>query len=1001
MTKLYLLIRRSLTVFLMFGAMMSFAQGQVTGKVTSSEDGSIVPGVNVLEKGTSNGTSSDADGNFTMKVGANATLIFTFVGYTSQEVVVGTQTTINVALVSDVTSLSEVVVVGYGTQEKKEVTSAVTSVSSKDFNKGTVNDPAQLLQGRVAGLSITKPGGDPNSGFQIRLRGVGTVGANSEPLVVIDGIIGGSLSTVDPNDIASFDVLKDGSAAAIYGSRGGAGVILVTTKSGKAGKVQVDYNASTAVDNVARSINVMTADEYRQVSGAKDLGSNTKWLDVVTRQGSAQVHNIALTGGSKGTSYRASANLRDTKGIGLNSGFQQINARLNLTQKALNDRATFTLTLSSTSKEAQLGNANSFRYAVIANPTAPVYDNTLDSPTAGGKWGGYAERDIFDWFNPLSIVQQSTNDRKETKQLGSLRGEYDFSNVVDGLRVAVQYSTQRETDLNGASFKKTAKFSGQGNQGRAGRTTNQQVNQLLETTVNYDKSFGGANLQLLGGYSYQDFFNEGFGASGGNYLTDAFTYNNLGSALDFANGLGNVYSYANSNKLVAFFGRANLNINGNYFVSASLRREGSSRFGANNKFGNFPAVSAGVTLSNLIDIPSVNSLKLRGSWGVTGAQPRDSYISLQQFGATGSFFYNGAYGPSYGPVSNANPNLKWETKTEINFGTDFALFNNKLTGTIDWYTRTTKDGILPVNVPVPPNLFGNTQLNIGELKNSGFELTLNYLAVKSGDFSWTVGGNIATYSTKVVSLEANGLSAAEGGVLFQAGFGSPGQNAFNVVRVKTGDPLGQLWGSVYDGVYPVGTKDPSGNDIGGQYKYKDINGDGKVVVADEDRAVIGNGLPKATFGFNNTFSYKQFDLSIFLQGAFGHNILNSYRGFYENLESTTVGNYNVVKTKYYDPSVTKAQVNSYHVEKGDYIRLNNASLGYNFPIKPGSAIRNLRLFASGQNLFTITDYTGVDPEVRYTDSENTSGSTGLSSGIERRTTYFTTRTITFGLNLGF
>jgi iron complex outermembrane receptor protein len=976
----------------MFGALVSFAQGQVTGKVTSKDDGSPLPGVNIVEKGTSNGATTDADGNFTIKVGANATLIFSFVGSTTQEVEVGSQTSINVELLSDVTSLSEVVVVGYGTQEKKEISSSVTSVKSEDFNKGTVNDPAQLLQGRVAGLNITRPGGDPNGSFNIRLRGVGTIGANAEPLIVIDGIIGGSLSNVDPNDIASFDVLKDGSAAAIYGSRGGSGVILITTKSGKAGKTQVDYNASYALEDIARTVPVMSAAEYRAVVGSNkdlDLGATTKWIDVVTRQGKQQVHNLSLSGGSKGTSYRASANLRDGTGIGLNSGYQQINARLNLTQKALNDRATFTVNLSTTTRESQLGNDNSFRYAVIANPTVPVYDNTLDSKSPGANFGGYAERNIFDWFNPLSIVEQSTNDKKESKILASIRGEYDFSNVVEGLRASVFYSNQRESDNYGASYRKTAKFNGN-NQGRAGRAFDQRVSQLFETTLNYDKTFDKTNLQVLGGYSFQDFFNDGFGAQAGNFLTDAFTYNNLGAALDFANGLGSVYSYANSNKLVAFFGRANVNVGGNYFLSASVRYEGSSRFGANNKFGVFPAVSAGVTLSNLIDIPSVNSLKLRGSYGVTGNQPASSYNSLQQFGPAGSFFYNGAYGPSYGPATNANPDLKWETKAEIDFGADFALFNNRLTGTFDWYTRTTKDVILPVNVPVPPNLVGQTLINIGELKNNGIELALNYAAVKTADFSWTVGGNVGTYSSKVVSLTSGSLSFGEGGVLYRAGMGSPGQNAFNLVRVKQGDPLGQLWGSVYDGVSDKG-----------EYIFKDINGDGKRdATSDEDRAVIGNGLPKATVGFTNTFTYKQFDLSVFFNGSFGHDLLNSYRGFYENNESTTVNSYNIVKTKYYDPKVTKAQVNSIHVERASYIRLNNASLGYNFKMKAGSPIRNFRIFASGQNLFTITDYTGVDPTERFTDGTGVNAD-GLSPGIERRNTYFTTRTVTLGLNLGF
>jgi len=990
MTKLYLLVRRCLTVALIFGTLTGFAQQTVTGKVTAADDGSGIPGVNVLEKGTSNGTVSDADGNYTINVGANATLVFSFVGYVTQEVTVGSQSSVNVGLQSDVTSLSEVVVVGYGTQDKKELTSSVTSLKPDDFNKGTVNDPVQLLQGKVAGLNITRPGGDPNGGFNIRLRGVGTFGANAEPLIVIDGIIGGSLSTVDPNDIASIDVLKDGSAAAIYGSRGGSGVILVTTKSGKAGKVQVDYNGSYAIENVGRSIDVMTAEEYRQVPGHIDLGSSTDWLDVITRQGNAQVHNLSLAGGSQSTTYRASLNVRNTNGVGLKSGFEQLNGRLMLTQKALKDRATFTISLSSTTKDAQLGNAAAFNYGILANPTMPIYDNTLTSPTAGGRFGGYAERDIFDFFNPLSIIDQNERDKKETRQLASIKGEYDFSDVVEGLRFSMFYSAQRESDFYGSYAKKTAKFGGRNGLGFASRATDIRINELFEATVNFDKSLGDANLELLGGYSYQDFFNEGFGMSGGNFVTDAFTYNNMGAALDFNNGLGSVYSYANANRLVAFFGRANVNIGGNYFLSASARYEGSSRFGANNKWGLFPAVSAGVTLSNLIDIPSVNSLKLRASYGVTGNQPGSSYISLQRFTRTGNFFYNGAFGPSYGPQSNPNPDLKWETKAEIDFGFDFSMLNNKLSGTFDYYNRTTTDLILGVNVPVPPNLVQTTVVNIGELKNSGFELALNYIAISKPDFSWTVGGNIGTYKTEIVSLRNDQYNFAETGILYRASMGSPGQSAVQLVRVKEGDPLGQLWGAQYDGVNPDGT-----------YKFVDINGDGTIdPTSDNDRTVIGNGMPAATFGFNNSFTYKKFDIGIFFNGAIGHELLNSYRAFYENNETTTINNWNIVNTKHYDPAVTKANVNSIHVEKADFIRLNNMSIGYNFPLKSGAAIRNFRLFVTGQNLFTITGYTGVDPEVRYADTD-ADPDDQLAPGIERRSTYFTTRTFTIGLNLGF
>ena len=1000
MRKFYLFYCRYVSV-LLFLFLTSTAWSQtktITGKVISEDDGAGIPGANVLEKGTSNGTVTDATGNYSITTASDATLIFSFVGYTSQEIAVGNQSTIDVNLKLDITSLNEVVVIGYGTQEKKELTSAVTSVKSEDFNRGTVNDPAQLLQGKVAGLNISKAGNDPNGGFNIRLRGIASFGANTEPLVVIDGIIGGSLNSVDPNDIASIDVLKDGSAAAIYGSRGGSGVILITTKTGKAGRFQVEYNGSVAVEDIGRTIQIMTADEYRGLSGAKDFGGSTDWLDEVTQTGSYQVHNLSLAGGSGGTAFRGSFNVRDAQGIAINSGFNQLNGRFNLTQKALKDRATFTVNLSTTRKEADYGFVESLRYAIVSNPTMPVYDNRLstDSETGGGEYGGYAERGIFDYFNPVSIAEQNKNEGTDNTLIASLKAEYDFSDIIPGIRASAFYSQQNQSELRGQYYSKTSKWVGANRNGLANRLTKQMFTELFETTVNYDKDLGGTNLAILAGYSYQYFYNEGFGMQGGNFLTDEFSNNNIGTALDFSKGLGEVVSYANSNKLVAFFGRANVNVNGNYFVSVSARYEGSSRFGANNKWGLFPAVSAGVTLSNLVEIPAVNSLKLRASYGVTGNQPRDSYLSLPRLGQTGYFFYNNEYVPAYGPVSNANPDLKWETKAEFDFGLDFGMLDNRLTGTADYYIRSTEDLLLSVAVPVPPNLYRETLVNIGELENQGFELALNYAAINRANLTWTTGINFATMKTKVVSLSSGALSVGEGGTLYRANMGSPGQNDTRLVRVKEGDELGQLWGPVQETVNADGT-----------LKFKDLNGDGTFCNCDDDRTVIGNGLPKFTIGWNNSLTFGNWDATVFIRGSFGHDLVNSYRGFYENTEPTTVINYNVVNTKYFDPNIKKATVNSVHVEKADFVKLDNMSIGYSLPLQ-GKAVNRFRIYVAAQNLFVITDYEGVDPEVRYVDSNDIDPNgffpdlpDPLSPGVERRGTYFTTRTFTLGVNLGF
>jgi TonB-dependent starch-binding outer membrane protein SusC len=970
-----------LSFLMLFAGSLAYGQqGQITGKVTEAGSGEGIPGASVLVKGTTRGTVTDLDGSFTISASAQEVLVFSFIGFETQEVTVGNRSVVNIGLSQSVQALNEIIVVGYGTQERKEITSAVTSVKSEGFNQGTVNDPRQLLQGKVAGLNIARPGGNPNSGFNVRLRGISSIGENAEPLIVIDGVIGGSLSTVDPNDIESMDVLKDGSAAAIYGTRGSAGVILVTTKSGRSGKTVVEYNGSVAAENVARTIKVMTAEEYLKIPNAVNLGSNTNWLEEVTRQGYSHVHNLSLAGGTPSTTYRASINSRNTEGVGVNSGFNQLNARLNLSQRALKNKALFTFNLSNTNVDRRFGQENAFRYAIITNPTTPVRsDRPEDRP-----FGGYRERDIFDWFNPVSIAEQNIDDRRENRLLASIRGEYSFT---DNFRAAVFYASQRETDWRGQYSPKTAKFGGGfGRQGLATIENRERLNDLFEATVNYDQSLGKVNLALLGGYSYQEFFNQGNYTQAGNFLTDAFTYNNIGAALDFANGLATVSSFANSNRLVAFFGRANFNLEDTYLLSLSARYEGSSRFGANNKWGLFPAISAGVNIANLVSMPGVSAMKVRASYGRTGTQPGESYLSLLRFGRQGNFFYNGQFVPSYGPTSNPNPDLSWETKDEINGGLDFVILNNRLDGSIDYYTRVTTGMILPINVPVPPNLFPTTQLNIGEMVNSGLEVMVNYLAMQKSNFRWSTGVNFSTLRTNLRSLSSGDLSFGE--VNYRSNFGSPGQNLTQLIRIQENGPLGQIWGPVFDGV----------NDNGSP-KMKDLNGSGGYCNCNEDRAQLGTAYPTFNFGVNNSFSYKNFDLNFFFRGSVGHYLINSYRGFYENTEGTTVQNYNIVNTKYFDPRINKAEYNSSHVEKADFVVLDNATVGYTFKIGSGRAVSRVRTFLSVQNPFMFTGYTGVDPEVRYGDAE--SGNDPLAPGIERRATYFTTTITTLGLNVSF
>jgi iron complex outermembrane receptor protein len=991
---------------LLFGFAISLAFTQeitVSGTVTSEDEGSL-PGVSIVIQGTTLGTVTDMDGTYSIVVGSpDAILVFSFVGYSTQSIAVGDQSTISVVLVPLITALDEIVVIGYGTQKKKEITSAVANVKSEEFVKGNVNDPAQLIQGKVAGLSISKPGGDPNEGYNIRLRGMSTIGANTQPLVVIDGVVGGSLDNVDPNDIESIDVLKDGSAAAIYGTRGSSGVIIVTTKKGRRGMINIDYNGYVTLETIAKTHDVMNADEWRAMSAetglGTDFGENTDWFDETTQTAFTQVHNISLSGGTDKTTYRASFNVRDGDGAILNSGFTQLNGRLNLRQKALKNKLTLDLNVGATNRKSQLGWKHAFRYATIYNPTAPVRS---DDP-AYDVYGGYFEQVLFDYYNPVQILEENLNDKKDNRLNLALKGTFE---IIEGLTIDAFYSIQSENILKGQYTDKHSYWGredgwgGLDRNGVAERRTEDKFNQLFESTARWTGDFGQANLNILGGYSYQEFTEEGFHARGGDFITDAFTYNNLEAALDFSNGIGEVDSYKHSNKLIAFFARVNLNVGQNWFLAASARYEGSSRFGSENKWGLFPAIGGGVELANFLNVSRMDNLKLRLSYGVTGNTPRDSYQSLIRLGPGGNFFYNGVFFPGYEPVSNANEDLQWEKKGEINVGVDYSFFDGSLFGSLDFYTRTTTDLLFEYEVPVPPNLYSTSWLNIGEIQNSGLELTLTWRAVQAGDFSYSLTLTPTYYiKNELVSLSGTYQGTElKYGTRDLGGMGSPGQSDVPLVRAEEGKPIGQLWALVF--------KEIAAN---GDLIFEDINGDG--TIDPEDRQVVGNGLPDFEFGFGNVFTYKNWDLNIFFRGVLGHDLNNTYRAFYEVPDM--IGSYNLPRTATDLRNATtgvllnssSGVLSSYHIEDASFVSLDNLSLGYNFNLTGDWGFRNVRLYLAGNNLFFITGYKGVDPNPRYEDrgSDPNPDDIGdpLIPGIDRRNTWFRTRSVSFGVNLSF
>lgn len=971
-----------LTLALLLGNLV-FAQVTVQGKVTDNNSQPLA-GVTVTVKENSTGTTTNSEGNFSISVPRQqSVLIFSYVGFPSQEVTVGDRSTVNISLAPTGGQLNEVVVTGYGTQRRREVTSAITTINSEQFNKGNINDVAQLLQGKVAGLSISRAGGNPNQGFDIRLRGLSTIGANAQPLIVLDGQVGADLNTVDPNDIASIDVLKDGSSAAIYGTRGSAGVIIITTKKGSPNSSRVMYNTAVTAEKGFRFTPHMNAEEFRALKASTgvgtDYGASTDWNKEITRTGISHQHNLSLSGGGGKFTYNASLNYRNTQGVAIKTGFDQLNGRLHLTQRALNDRLVFNVELNATRRNSNLGFSNAFEYATIYNPTSPIFAQNPAQDLAGG---GYFEVSATEYSNPVAVLRQNTN--KSDLKRNNINASAELE-IIKGLKFLARISQQTASTFVDAYSPSNAFIdrgfyngaTGVGRHGYAFKRDDESLNRLQEDILTYQTKFSTLDVTALAGYSYQEFTNQGFNVGAGNFVTD-LSAQNFATAQDFNNALASVGSYKNGSKLIAFFSRVNLNYDNLAFLSASLRREGSTQFGENNQWGLFPAVSAGLDLDRLLDVPGFTSLKLRGSFGITGALPPSPYLSQFTFGPGNPYLINGSFIQTFGPNQNANPDLKWERKTETDIGLDFTALESRLTGTFDFYVRKTKDLLFNVTVPAPPALFNRQWANVGDLDARGVELSLNYLAIKRTNFTWNTNINLSSNRVELAKLDPTA-----GSFIGETNLGSPGQEATQITRTFAGGKIGNFYNAVYRGI-----------DNNGKFLFDD--GTGKAVLSKDTKykTVIGNGLPTFEMGWSNTFDFGKFDFNFFLRGSFGHDIINTPRAFYEN--PAVASSYNIINTKYFNPNLKDAQIfSSLYVEKGDFVKLDNATLGYTFSLREG-AVKSLRAFLTGFNLFMITDYTGVDPEVRYTDFGNI-----LAPGIDRRQTWVLTRSFTLGVNVGF
>ncbi|MEX0983371.1 MAG: SusC/RagA family TonB-linked outer membrane protein [Bacteroidales bacterium] len=951
---------------------------ELTGRVTDSETGEGLPGVNVVIVGSEEiigstiGTITNINGYYEIEVPEELNiLVFSYVGYLTREVEINDRSEINIQLQPDIEMLDDIVVIGYGVQDRQQVTGAVSSVTSAEFVTGDVNDPARLIQGKIPGLSIVAPQGNPNAEYTIRLRGLATLGASTEPLIVIDGVLGGDLNSIDPSDIERVDVLKGAGASAIYGSRAAGGVIQVSSKSGNVGRTQLGYQVYTTAESIDRSLSVMGKEEYLSMGGT-DLGSSTNWMDEITRTAISQVHNISLSGGVANTTFRASLNYRNVDGVLNNSGFERLNGRLNILHKALDDKLSVNMILATTSSESDLAFNQAFQYAITMPPTAPI----RASDSYFEKYDGYFQSEVHDLYNPAALIEQNKNVRANSRKLYNMEMRYDiFENLTASLRL-----TEDNNEGTNSSYISKYSYYGDGlnRNGLASGGNSKSKNELLESMINYTKWLQDLNLDLMGGYSYQSHSFESLSVTAGNFLTDAFENHNIGAAGDFASGEASASSFKENYKIIAFFGRMNLNYKHTYFLSGSYRREGSTRFGAGNKWGDFFGISAGADIANLIDITDINQLKLRSSYGVTGALPGESYLSQLRFGPGAGYVLNdGAWTRPYTPISNPNPNLKWETKSEFDIGIDFSLFNDRLSGSLDYYKSVTKDALVTLDVPVPPNLYNSSLLNAGELENKGIEAMLEFQAMNQNKFNWAVRLTYSTYNTNLNSLSIGNL---EYGIRDIGGLPAP--LAGNIVRVREGRPLGQLIGWQYDGI-----------DENGQYIIKDINGDGQIDV--NDYTIIGNGQPKGEIGLTNNFRLGNFDASFFIRGVYGHDLVNLNRTIFEQI--SRISSYNLVNTQYFSADYQgRAAYNSYYVEDASFIKLDNFTIGYNFNFSDNTILSSARVYVSGKNLFYITDYSGVDPEPRYSYQENV-----LIPGVEPLDSWVTTRSFTLGLNLSF
>ncbi|WP_428230554.1 TonB-dependent receptor [Flavobacterium sp.] len=961
-------------------------QKQTVSGIITDENGLPLPGASVTEEGTRNGMVTDFDGKYKLTVeSSTSVIIVSFVGYKEKKVV-ASQSVINIQLVPDATDLQEIVVVGYGSTVRKDVTGAVSSIAAKDMNQGAIVNPLQLISGKAAGVNITQIGSEPGSGPSVRIRGISSLIGGNDPLVVVDGIQGNMdlLNQVPPSEIESIDVLKDASATAVYGSRGAPGVIIVTTKKNKAGKSTMEYIGSTSIDFIPKKLDMLDANQWWAtaqsvgVPASANHGSNTDWYGLLTQTGITQTHTLSFGGGTDKFNYRASITAILQDGVVINSSNQKYIGRIQATQLALDDKLKLTFNLNTgvnnvTSSIGEVGTvsykSNLITNSLLARPTDPVFNTD-------GKY--YTDPTVFQYLNPYAVAETATNETQNDNLFGSLKADLDLGKGFS----ANWFGSWRKTNKTIGYFMPAASTDALAvdQKGYANIKNERQNEKLTNISLTYKKTFGIHSFNALALYEWQSQTYQGNYAQTRGFINDNTTYNALQFG-DFSKVQSNdISSYKNDRTLVSYLGRLNYSLLDRYLLTASIRRDGSSVFGANNKWGNFPSASVAWQINKesfMATQTLFNELKLRVGYGETGNQ-QGLYpqTSLSLVGSAGTTYFGGMPITNFNITQNANADLKWETKKQTNIGLDFALLDNRVRGSVDVYDSKTENLLFDYTVPQPPYPYNQIKANVGSISNKGLEIALAYDVIKTDNSTLTLAGNVSFMKNEVLNL-----SGSINGIPLNTDY--VGWGAANSYLVQ-GKPVGAFYILEHTGVNDNGVE---------TVKDRDGNGIIDQGVKSPDRYYAGSALPTYTFAFNPSYRYKNFDASMLVRGSGGNKIYNALNQNLSMLENT--GKSNILESAV-DKGIHSSPYGSdLWLEDGSFIRLENVTAGYTFRFTD-KYVDSIRLSLTGNNLLLITDYTGLDPELNISGSGKTEDNFGGDRGIYPRT-----RSVAFGLTVKF